>query len=317
VKNSYVTGLDGEWFLLPRTQEGIYVENRLQAAPNWFLNTGVRTEVIDTHAIPPGFGRPAFPANTVVSVNPKIATVYVLRATRVHASFGTGIRPPAAFDIAFTNNPALKPERTRSVDAGLEQRLFHDRLSLGASYFYNRFYDLIVSLGGSLANLSTFQSGNLANSRAQGLETEARFRPNRMIAIYGTYTFLDTAVLSLDGSTGLAPTYYKVGQPLFRRPRQSGAITSSFQYRKLSANLTGYFRGQTLDVEPNYGIAFGIFPNHGYADLGLNLNYALPHGVTAYCNLRNILNQRYEEVLGYPALKFNFVTGLRWRLGRK
>ena len=110
VKNSYVTGLDGEWFLLPRTQEGIYVENRLQAAPNWFLNTGVRTEVIDTHAIPPGFGRPAFPANTIVSVNPKIATVYSFGATRVHASFGTGIRPPAAFDIAFTNNPALKPE---------------------------------------------------------------------------------------------------------------------------------------------------------------------------------------------------------------
>ena len=203
------------------------------------------------------------------------------------------------------------------MDAGLEQRLFHDRLSLGASYFYNRFYDLIVSLGGSLANLSTFQSDNLANSRAQGLETEARFRPNRMIAIYGSYTFLDTAVLSLNGSTGLAPTYYKVGQPLFRRPRHSGAITSSFQYHQLSANLTGYFRGQTLDIEPNYGIAFGIFPNPGYADVGLNFNYALPHGMTAYCNLRNILNQRYEEVLGYPALKFNFVTGLRWRLGRR
>jgi len=54
-----------------------------------------------------------------------------------------GIRPPAGFDLAYTDNPALKPERTRSFDAGVEQRLFHDRLSLDATYFYNRFYDLM------------------------------------------------------------------------------------------------------------------------------------------------------------------------------
>ena len=92
--------------------------------------------------------------------------------TRLHASFGTGIRPPTGFELAFTDNPQLKPERTRSVDAGMEQRLFGS-LSLDATYFYNRYYDLIVTLGGSLAALSHYQSANLANSRAQGAEFSA------------------------------------------------------------------------------------------------------------------------------------------------
>ena len=76
--------------------------------------------------------------------------------TRLHASFGMGLRPPSGFELAFTDNPALKPERTRSVDAGVEQR-FGNLLTLDATYFYNRYYDLIVTLGGSLKSLSHYQ----------------------------------------------------------------------------------------------------------------------------------------------------------------
>ena len=50
--------------------------------------------------------------------------------TRLHASAGTGIRAPDAFEIAFTDNPGLKPERSRSVDAGFEQSVFGGRVVL-------------------------------------------------------------------------------------------------------------------------------------------------------------------------------------------
>ena len=72
----------------------------------------------------------------------------------------------------------LEPERTASFDFGVEQRAFGGKLSLDATYFYNRFYDLIVSLGGNLAVLSAFQSDNLSNARAQGAEFSARLRPD-------------------------------------------------------------------------------------------------------------------------------------------
>ena len=49
----------------------------------------------------------------------------------------------------------------------------------------------------------------------------------------------------------------------------------------------------------------------------INLNIRLTGGLTAYGNLRNALNQTYEEVLGYPAPKLNFVAGMKWALPKR
>jgi outer membrane receptor protein involved in Fe transport len=78
--------------------------------------------------------------------------------------------------------------------------------------------------------------------------------------------------------------------------------------------VTGYFRGSDLDVDPTYGASAGLYTNRGFADVGVNLNIRLGAGLTAYGNLRNALNQSYEEVLGYPSPKLNFVAGMKWAL---
>jgi outer membrane receptor protein involved in Fe transport len=318
-KNTFITDTSARSFPLDRDQQGIYWENRFEFGGRFFVNAGARAEIIHTPRIPADAvnGRPEFPTDTIVKVNPKAAIAYVWRAgTRLHASAGTGIRPADAFEIAFTDNPRLKPERTASVDAGIEQRLFHNRVSLEGTYFYNRYYDLIVSLGGSLARLSTYQSDNLANSRAQGGEFALRIRPTRWIFIAGTYTLLASEVLSLNGSSGLAPQFFKVGQPLIRRPRHSGTVVSTFARGKFSADVTGYFRATALDVEPNFGAFGGLFYNPGFANFGFNVNYALARGFTVYGSLRNALNWHYEEALGFPSPLLNFVSGVKWTLSR-
>ncbi|MBI2681312.1 MAG: TonB-dependent receptor [Candidatus Solibacter usitatus] len=320
VQNTFITDVGGQTFPLDRDQGGFYWENRLQLGGRLFLNAGLRAELIHTPQIPADQfgGRPQFPADSIVKVNPKISIAYVLPAqTRLHASFGTGIRPPGGFELAFTNNPGLRPERTISFDAGLEQRLFHDHVSLGGTYFFNRYEDLIVTLGGSLAELSSFQSANLANSRAQGAELTARWRPARQFALSANYMYLDSEILALDKSSSLAPQFYKVGQPLTRRPRNSGNFGATYSHRNLAANVSGYFRGSTLDVEPNFGASAGLYNNSGYFVLGLNVNYAVSHGVTVYGNLRNALNRRYEEVFGFPSPLLNFVAGVKWSLPRR
>ncbi|MGA2133644.1 MAG: TonB-dependent receptor [Bryobacteraceae bacterium] len=319
VKNTYISGDDNNPFTIKRDDAGIYWENRFQVGSRLFLNAGVRGEIIGTPAIAENLidGRPAFPANTVTKVNPKLGATYILHAgTRLHTSFGTGIRPPSGLELAFTNNPALKPERTTSFDVGVEQRLWRDRLSLDATYFYNRFYDLIVSLGGNLAVLSAYQTDNLSNARAQGTELTGRFRPARWMSLAASYTYLDSAVLSLNGSTGLAPIPFSVGQELIRRPANSGSFVGTFSRGRVTANLTGYLRGSDLDVDPTYGASAGLYPDKGFVDIGINLNIRLAAGLTAYGNLRNALNQSYEEVLGFPAPRLNFVTGLKWTLAK-
>ncbi len=324
MKNTFVTDAGRRSFPLRRDQQGIYWENRLQYGNRIFANLGVRAEIFETPSIPaavssPFFAtRPELKANTYAKVNPKLAVAWSLRpGTRLHSSFGTGIRPPGGSDLAFTNNPVLKPETTIGFDAGIEQRLLNNRLSLEANYFYNRYSDLIVFLGGSLAHISSYRSDNLNNARAAGAEFISELRPARWISLAGSYTFLETRVLATTGTNGLAQQYYYLGQPLPRRPKHSGTLTSTFQYRKLTANVVGYFRGTTLDIEPNFGPSAGFYRNPGYQNIGFNLNYHAGHGVIVYGNLRNGLNRRYEEIFGYPSPILNFVAGIKWSLREK
>ncbi|MCU1257494.1 MAG: TonB-dependent receptor, partial [Bryobacterales bacterium] len=322
-KNTYISDASSRKFPLRRDQQGMYWENRLQLWGRLFLNAGLRQEVFEQAPIPaeaasPYYAtRPNLPHQTYLKTNPKLSAAYLFpEGTRLHASFGTGIRPPGGSDLAFTNNPGLKPEKTVAGDVGVDQRLLHDRLSIGATYFRNRFSDQIVALGGNLSLLGSFQTGNLSRTKSDGAEFTAEWRPARWFSAAGNYTYLDTAILSLKGSDTLVQKYYTLGQQLPRRPKHSGSLVATFQYRSWSADVTGYLRGETLDIEPNFGASAGFYRNPGYQNIGLNLNYRVGRGLTVYGNLRNALNQRYEEIYGYPSPILNFVAGAKWSLPR-
>jgi outer membrane receptor protein involved in Fe transport len=326
VENTYIADDNGLPFILPRTSLAFFVENRWSPTHRLYLTTGLRVDDLRTNSLPAddSAGRPLLPPSTVGKVNPRVAAAYMLReskgsamdGTRLHASFGTGIRPPDGFNLAFTNNPNLKPETSISFDAGIEQRFFQGKAALDVTYFNNHFKDQIVTLGGSLTNLSSFVSGNLGNSRAQGEEISFQVRPLRSLQTSVEYTRDNTEVLSLDGSTlALAPL--QVGQQLINEPRNSAGYNLTWRHGNLMLNTNAYIRGSVLDVEPNYGLGACeldlpcLFPDKGYTRVDGGFSYRLPKGVEIYGRMDNLLNQKYEEVLGYPSLPFNFLAGLR------
>ncbi|MBN2338974.1 MAG: TonB-dependent receptor [Acidobacteria bacterium] len=320
-KHSYITDDQFAPFLLPRTSLAYFAEGRWSPTGRLHLIGGLRIDHLRTSRIPSdGWTRPAIPASTVVQANPRVSAAYIARedggegafgSTRLHGSFGTGIRPPDGFELAFTDNPGLKPERNISFDAGVEQALFDSRAIVDVTYFLNRFRDQIVTLGGSVANLSDYTSDNLKNSRAQGLEFTLRVRPVHSLELTGAYTFLDTDILALEGSSE-ANAPYTVGQPLLRRPRHSGSYGVTWNHRRLTLNTTAYIRGETLDVEPAFGQPF--FANPGYVRADAGFAYRLLRGVEVYGRLNNLLNRKYEENLGYPALRLNFMAGMKFRI---
>ncbi len=341
IDNTYIADSNNHPFLLPRTDFAYFAENRWSPDSRLFVNAGLRLDGIDTHALPAGaFGlRPLLPASSIVQADPRVSVAYLAREnsgqsafglTRFHASFGTGIRPPDGFELAFTNNRQLKPERNLGFDAGAEQRFFGDKMILNATYFYNRFEDQIVVLGGSLTHLSSFISANLGNSRADGMEFSAEARPAASLSVSGEYTLLSTSILALNGSDlALAP--FHVGQPLVRRPKNSGSFDVTWSHHRLMLNANAYIRGSVLDTEPNYGLgactltdANGnplnlpcLFTNRGYTLVNAGFAYQFPVGVEIYGRLNNVLDQKYEESLGYPALRLNFLAGLRFNIPPK
>ncbi len=319
-KHDYITDSQYRPFLLPRTSLAYFAEDRWNISNRLFLIAGIRLDNLRTHSIPPDAwgSRPYIPKNSITKINPRVSVAYLASqgnsdslfgGTRLHGSFGTGIRPPDGFELAFTNNPGLKPEKSISFDAGLEQSMFANRAVVDATYFFNRFEDQIVTLSGAAQNLSSYTSDNLNNSRAQGLELSLRLHPVPSIELTGQYTFMDTEILALDGSS-TANFPFEVGQELRRRPRNSASYALAWRHKRLTLSTNAYIRGAVLDGEPAYGYPF--YKNKGYTRADAGFSYRLPKGVEIYGRLSNFLNQKYEEVLGYPALRLNFMAGMRF-----
>lgn len=322
-RNTYITDRTGKPFDLFRNNFGYFLENKFEYGGRFFLNTGVRVENIRTRLLP---GYTTIPRTSLVSANPKLSTAYYLRplnatgvftSTKLRGSFGTGIRAPGGFEVAFANptNAPLRPERTTSFDAGIEQGLLRDRVLVGVTYFYNRYRDLVIT-SGNLSVRDALRSDNIANSRAQGLELSLTWRPTYALTLGGQYTLLDSEILALTGSTQ-AQGGYKVGDPLVRRARHSGYYFATWRRRRLTLQTDASLRGMTLDFHPSFGPPpFGRFyDNKGYIKAGAGFSYELVNGLTMYGRVDNLANQRYEEVLGFRSLRINFIAGLRAHFG--
>ncbi len=330
--NNFVTDQTGQIFALHRNNFGYFVENQWNWRQRLFLTAGVRIENFRTDEI---LGVPFshdqnFPASSVLSTNPRMSASYFIRPksmggmfsyAKLHGSVGTGIRAPNGFELAFTSNPKLSPERSLSFDTGAEVSLWNSRALFDLTYFRNRFEDQIVTLTGDLRRLSTFSTDNLGNARAQGLEVTLTAQPSSKIRLGGQYTFLKSEILSLNGAPGRAQSIFRVGDPLIRRPSQSGSLFATWMHRHWMVSLDAVLRGMTTDTDPNLG-TFAcdlglpcILKNPGYVVANLGGSYDITEAVTWYARVNNLLNQRYEEVLGFPAYRLNFVSGVRVNLG--
>lgn len=322
VRNSYLADVDARLFPVRRNNFGYYAENRYERGGRLFLNTGVRLEDIRTGALPAvPFGPPSpRRSHSVVSVNPKVSAAFLPRANgaaKIHAGAGTGIRMPDGFELAFTDNPELKPERTTSFDVGVEQAFAGRRAVFDLTYFHNRFHDLIVTLGPGLRQLSRFQSDNLSNSRARGLEFSYAVRALRSLRIQGHHTWMKTELLSLDRAPGRVLSPFRVGQELLRRPEHSSAHQAVWRLGRFTFDAGAVIRSAVLDAEPNLGVFGGIFRNPGYVRPDAGLEIALSPEVAVYGRLRNFTDERYEESFGFPSLRRNFVAGMKFSWGAR
>jgi outer membrane cobalamin receptor len=318
-RNTFVVGEQGQPVPIKRQNIGTFAEVRQDLGARASVTAGIRVEHIDRNALegdPSGFPpRPTFPDDVVTSVNPRVTgTVALWRdargtvRTRAHASAGTGIRPPDAFEIGFTDNPSLKPERSRSTDVGVSH-LITNQLTVDATYFHNRYDDLIVAVG-SFSNVSRFKTDNISNARARGLELSSSWRGPRGLTARAAYTFMPTEVLAVDRSD-TAPPPFTVGDPLIRRPRHQGSLDLLWTSGPISAFAEARARGRVLDVEPNFGTFGGLFRAPGFVVVDTGASWRLKPSLELYARGLNLLDRPYEEVYGYPALGRSFVGGVR------
>jgi outer membrane cobalamin receptor len=324
VGSTFITAGNGNEVPIERSVTGVFAEARWNRSARLFVTAGLRVERITRDALAgePGafLPRPDFPDDTVVSANPKVAAAWYLRSeegdfTKVRASAGTGIRPPDGFEIAFTDNPSLAPERSRSLDAGIDHAFLGGRALVEATAFFNRYDDLIVAVG-SFRGSSRFRTDNISNARSRGLELAATARGRRAgahpidLQLRVGYTRLDTEILAVDGGAD-APPPFVPGDPLLRRPAHRFSVDAAARAGRVAAYVQGHGRGRQRDVEPSLGTFGGLFDAPGYAAWHAGVSWQVVRQVELFGRVNNLFDRTYEEVLGFPAPDRGFFAGLR------
>jgi vitamin B12 transporter len=237
----------------------------------------------------------------------------VFSGTRLRFSYATGFKEPR-LEETFAGppysipNPGLKPERVRAFETGFRQDFFHGKYSFDATYFNNLFHDQINY---ETVNPTTFvgEYFNVNQAFAQGAEVELQAKLRSRLLLSTAYTYTSTEILD---DPAPIDSLYNPGQPLLRRPKHSATTLLSYLGTRWGSNLSGSFVGRRPDDDFD---GFGINHAAGYVRADLGGWYAINHRVTAYANIENALDRRYNEVVGYPALPINFRAGFRFRIG--
>jgi outer membrane cobalamin receptor len=320
VTSTYFTSNAGA-IPITRRVAGYFGEARWNAAGRLFVTGGLRIESIRRDAVPalddPFSPRPAMAADDVLSANPRLGGAYYFRRvagseTKIRASAGTGIKPPDGFDIAFTDNPSLKPERSHSFEAGVDQTIASGRGQVEATLFRNTFDDLIVAVG-RFARSSRYRTDNISNARARGLELAATARQRTGatdLQARITYTFLDSEILAVDLGES-APPPFKAGQPLLQRPRHQWGLEASAARGRWTVWTRGGGRGRVLAVEPSFGTFGGLFDAAGFAAWRAGAGWKVTRQLEIFGRIDNLFDRTYEEVFGFPALPRGVMGGLR------
>jgi vitamin B12 transporter len=243
----------------------------------------------------------------------------VAGALRVRGSVGTAFREPSffeSFDTPFSvANLALRPERTTSWETGVEGALARERLTMGVTYFHQRFVDLVdyrFSPSGS-----TYE--NIARARAAGAEVELRVVLPAAATADASYTFLDSKVLRSGFNPSPLATLHE-GGPLLRRPTRSGSAGLSLPFAggaALGARATyvGTREDRRFHGAPTFETDAVALNPYTKIDLAGTLPFALflptLHAVTASLRLDNAFGARYESVAGYATPGRTILAGLR------
>jgi iron complex outermembrane receptor protein/vitamin B12 transporter len=306
------------------------------------------------------FGTEATP-RVSLAYYPFLSSSGVWRTTKLKASFGKGIKEPSIFEETSSLFDVLRSTpggqqrieqdgirpigavRSRSYELGIEQSIT-DSTRINLTVFHNQFRDVIefVSNNGlthlGLAPINAFGATiNSSDFRAQGLEAEIIHRISKSLIARAGYTLLDAKVQRSFTDDALAPTFNPlfptvpigafaplVGAKPFRRARNSGFISVTYNRSRWAALLQGTFIGHRDDStfllfsDANFDNTL-LLPNQNldkpYQKLDLSGDFRVSRIVKLYASMENLLSQHYDEAFGFPAQPFTFRAGIKLVFG--
>jgi ABC-type Fe3+-hydroxamate transport system substrate-binding protein len=190
---------------------------------------------------------------------------------------GKASTAPTLADLYYPgfSNPDLQPERSSSVELGLDGRRGGWSWALGG--FSTDFDDLIQF------DFTTFQPFNTGRARSRGLEAETAWSHDDL-ALSWNATLLDTE----DRDTGKA---------LLRRPRETSNLLATWRSGPWTLHAEGRYVGERFDVGDVR------LPSYSTAAIAAAFRIAGNLGLEPYARIENLFDHEYDGSRGLPGAR--------------
>ncbi|HEU4725709.1 MAG TPA: TonB-dependent receptor [Candidatus Eisenbacteria bacterium] len=253
----------------------VYAQAHADFGRGLVADAGIRGE---DHSLYGSYGVPRFSAAWSLPVG----------GLRLRAGYGRAFTAPTLTDLYYPGygSPTLRPERSRTVEGGVDGRWLGGRLDARATWYRTRFVDLISSN-------SFFVADNVGRARIEGMEAAARVRVTPRLSVGARAASLPVA------------KDLETGHRLAKRPRwRTGADIdwdAGSALRLMGAwRWNGSFRDPFDFVDVNGRYLDGDTPGYAALDLGAVVT-PRRWPVSLRVRVDNVLDRDIIEVKGLPS----------------
>jgi vitamin B12 transporter len=241
---------------------------------------------------------------------------------RVRAAGGTGVKAPGFdelfgyYDGQYTGNPNLKPEQSKGWEVGFDQKLLGNTLTIGGTYFANRFSNEIYSTYQFISGqFLTVPQNRDTHTRQKGLEAyiEARFGNGWRADLAYTY-------LSAKEEREVLPQLYYVGTlwqgQAVRRPKNIAGFNLAYAPtdKPFSGAVTIRYTGKQNDlafIDPSYIPA--RVQHQAFTTVNLNGEFRLDDHISVFARVENLFDEQYEQVFSFTSWGRSACAGIRMK----
>ncbi|MBL7870048.1 MAG: TonB-dependent receptor [Cyclobacteriaceae bacterium] len=224
---------------------------------------------------------------------------------KLFLNLSTGFKSPSLYQLygQYGANPYLKPERSQSLEGGVQGVAVNTKMEWRAVVFSRSVKDVIIYAYPTNINLDQQDD--------KGIELESSLQVTSRLKISAFYAFVTGAVTTKINNQDT------VFNNLIRRPKNTIGVNMGYQFSKqlfMSLNLKTF--GQRDDLY----FDLTTFTNQSaklsaYALLDFHTDYKLKNQkVSFFVDIKNLLNQDYQEVYGYNTMGINVNGGINIRL---
>lgn len=267
---------------------GIFLQDQFKAGESFFGTAGIRLDNNNQ------FG---------TAITYRIAPAYMFweTGTKLKATFGTGFKAPSLFYLydPLYGNTELNPEKSLGWDAGVEQFFWSYGVSIGATYFFNKFDDMFGF------DPVTFQTININKAETKGVEVFTKAVLMDGLEAKANYTYTNAKDKSEN-----TPDFDK---KLVRRPEHKAGLFLSYSFNKdINTNVEFIYVGEREEPDfINYPSRI-IMPDYFVVNFAAHFN--LFPFLRLQARIENLFDKQYEEIYGFGTAGFSVYGGINLRV---